>query len=94
MTAAMSALDKILPEYEAFGRRLKRACDQGTDFAEHMSLLTQAQHLKRLAMETAIRIHDGTDRYLLLRVRDTTAETEKILRQRLHTWHLTIGDAS
>jgi hypothetical protein len=93
MTAAMSALDKILPACEAFGRSLEQAYDQGAGFAEHASLLTQAQHLKMQAMETAIGIPDGTDRYLLLGVCDEAVEIEKLLRQRLLTWHLTMGDA-
>ncbi len=73
----------VLKEAEGFTRRLARAGVKEIGFPDQAALLTQASALRIHATEAALGLADGTDRYLLLRLRDSAAETERGLEKRL-----------
>ena len=67
----------VLKEAEGFKRRLACAAENDVGFRDYAALLTGARSLRIHATEAALQLRDGTNRHLLLRLRQGAVESER-----------------
>jgi hypothetical protein len=73
----------VVKEAEGFKRRLARMPESDAGFRDYAVLLTEARTLRIHTAEAALQLRDGTDRHLLLRLRQGAIEAERNVMSQL-----------